>query len=171
MIEYLSLPQRPGPRPQTYKGLPHAQIDVEPVPEINAELFRRVYALPDVENHLTTTSVPGSRGIWLRVDVPLVRPDLTTGPGGREFAHIHPDGSLHVILPGTRARQAVEAGWAEPHPLATAMGKEGRIMLYTPRTFEELSTIVQIVVDAYNAVTGRTVLAETLNRKEQSKGK
>ncbi len=163
MLEYTSLPHRQSLRPQTYKGLPHAQIGVEPVPEINAELFRRVYRLPDVENHLTTPSVPGSRGIWLRADIPLVHPELTTGPGGREFAHIHPDGSLHVILPAQRASQAIETGWAEPHPLATAMGRQGRIMLYTPQTFEELSTVVQIVVDAYNAVTGRAVNAETLH--------
>jgi hypothetical protein len=40
--------------------------------------------------------------------------------GGREFAHLHPapDYSLHAMLPTETATDAVEAGWAEPHPVA-----------------------------------------------------
>ena len=37
------------------------------------------------------------------------------------------------------------------------MGMEGMVMLYTPRTMEELDVIFQLVVDSYNFVTGRSV--------------
>lgn len=148
-----ALPQRAGARPPTSKGMPHAQIGVRPVPEVNAELFRRCYALPDVENRPTVISVPGARALWLRDDLPLVRPDVILR--GREFAHIHPDGSLHVVLPPERARQAVAAGWAEPHPIAEHLGLEGLVMLYTPRTLEELDAVFRLVVDSYTFVTGR----------------
>jgi len=38
------------------------------------------------------------------------------------------------------------------------------VMLYTPRTLEELDVIFQLVVDSYNFVTGRAVnAAETLS--------
>jgi hypothetical protein len=41
--------------------------------------------------------------------------------GGREFAHLHPapDYSLHAMLPTETATDAVEAGWAEPRPVAS----------------------------------------------------
>lgn len=152
-----SLPQRAGPRPRTHKGMPHAQIGIRPVADVHAELFRRAYALPDVENQPTVISVPGARALWLRDDVPLAHPEVIVA--GREFGHIHPDGSLHVSLPPGRAREAIDAGWAEPHPIAEQMGIQGIVMLYTPRTHEELDTIFQLIVDSYNFVTGRRVSA------------
>ncbi len=132
------IPQRAGPRPLTNKNMPHSQIGVRPVPEVNAELFRRCFSLPDVRNEPTRISVPGARALWLREDLPLAHPEVIAV--GREFAHIHPDGSLHASLSPERARQAIEAGWAEPHPTALYMGNEGMVMLYTPRTMEELET-------------------------------
>lgn len=152
-----SLPRRAGPRPATHKGMPHAQIGVRPVPEVNAELFRRCFSLPDVRNEPTRLSVPGARALWLSEDLSLAHPEVIVV--GREFAHIHPDGSLHASLPPERAREAIEAGWAEPHPLAAVMGDVGMVMLYTPRTMEELDVIFQLVVDSYNFVTGRSVNA------------
>lgn len=153
----LSLPQRGGPRPRTHLGMPHTQIGVQPVPEVNQELFRRAYSLPDVENRPTVVSVPGARALWLREGLPLEHPEVIVA--GREFAHIHPDGSLHASLPPERARQAIQAGWAEPHPIAQYIGQEGMVMLYTPRTMAELDVIFHLIVDSYNYVTGRSINA------------
>jgi phospholipase/carboxylesterase len=157
MMGHFPLPKRAGPRPLTNKNMPHSQIGVRPVPEVNAELFRRCFSLPDVRNEPTRISVPGARALWLDEDLPLTHPEVIAV--GREFAHIHPDGSLHASLPPERAREAIEAGWAEPHPMALYMGNEGMVMLYTPRTIEELDVIFQLVVDSYNFVTGRAVNA------------
>ena len=151
------IPKRSGPRPLTHKGMPHAQIDVQPTPEVNAELFRRAFSLPGVTNRPTVISVPGARALWLDESLPLAHPEAIAA--GREFAHIHPDGSLHASLPSERAREAIETGWAEPHPMALYMGNEGMVMLYTPRTMEELDVIFQLIVDSYNFVTGRAVNA------------
>src|SRR5918997_1649255 len=136
MYANLALPKRSGPRPITNKAMPHSQIGVRPVPHIHAELFRRAFVLPDVENRPTVISVPGARALWLREDLPLAHGEVIVA--GREFAHIHPDGSLHASLPPERARTAVAAGWAEPHPMAEYIGNDGLVMLYTPRTMEEL---------------------------------
>jgi len=89
------------------------------------------------------------------------------GPGGREFAHIHPDGSLHATLPPERAQEAIAAGWAERHPIVEQLGMSGLAMLYTPRTMEELDVVVELVVDSYNFVTGRTIDAATLAAPEE----
>ena len=67
------------------------------IPEIKAELFRRIYSLPEVRNVSTRISISGERAIWLREDLPLAHPEVIAR--GREFAHIHPDGRLHVALP------------------------------------------------------------------------
>jgi phospholipase/carboxylesterase len=145
--------------------MPHAQVDVRPVPEINAELFRRCYALPDGSNRPTVISVPGARALWLKEGLPLAHPEVIVS--GREFAHIHPDGSLHASLLPERAQEAVEKGWAEPHPIARYLGQEGMVMLYTPLDEEELDVVFQLIVDSYNFVTGRSVLAGEVARQAQ----
>jgi hypothetical protein len=157
MTNYAPLNKRVGPRPATHKGMPHAQIGVQPDPQVNAELFRRAFSLPDVEDRPSVISVPGARALWLEEMVPLARPDVIVA--GREFAHIHPDGSLHASLPPERAQEAIEAGWAEIHPIAGYIGQDGLVMLYTPASMEELETIFQLVVDSYNYVTGRSLAA------------
>jgi len=153
----LPIPKRSGPRPLTNKAMPHSQIGVQPVPAVNAELYRRAFSLPNVTNQPTVISVPGARALWLDERLPLAHPEAIAA--GREFAHIHPDGSLHASLSPERARQAIEAGWAEPHPMALIMGNEGLLMLYTPRTMDELDVIFQLIVDSYNFVTGQNVNA------------
>jgi phospholipase/carboxylesterase len=134
--------------------MPHTQVGVRPVPELNAELFRRCFSLPGVENRPTIISIPGARALWLDDSVGDVRPGVILA--GREFSHIHPDGSMHLTLPVDRAREAIEAGWAEPHPIAAQLGVEGMVLVYTPRTLDELEVIWSLVLDAYRHVTGRS---------------
>lgn len=154
------LPERRRPRPFTQQAMPHTQIGIQPVPEINTELFKRCYSLPDVQNRPTVISVPGARALWLREDLPLAHPEVIAR--GREFAHIHPDGSLHVALPPERARDAVEKGWAEPHPLAKYMDIEGMVLLYTPLNMDELDVVFGLILDSYNFVTGRNLRPENV---------
>jgi len=151
-ITYSPIPKRESPRPATTGSVPHQQIDVQPVPEVNAELFRRAFSLPGVENRPSAFSLPGARGLWINDSVPIVRADQIVA--GREFAHIHPDGSLHASLPLDRALEAIEAGWAEAQPIADSLGIPGLVMLYTPLTLEELETVLQLIIDSYNFVTG-----------------
>jgi phospholipase/carboxylesterase len=90
--------------------------------------------------------------------LPLAHPEAIAA--GREFAHIHPDGSLHVSLPLERAREAVEKGWAEPHPIAHYLGNEGMVMLYTPLDEVELEIIFGLILDSYNFVIGNSLRPE-----------
>ena len=153
------LPERAGPRPPTTQGMPHTQIDVEPVREVNAELYRRAFQLPGVTNRPTVVSIPGARGLWLDEALPLAHPEVIVA--GREFTHIHPDGSMHLTLPDDRAREAIASGWAELHPIARQLGMEGLVLVYTPRSFDELEVLWALVVDAYEYVTGRPGPAPT----------
>ena len=155
IMTYPTLPERQSPRPETTGSVPHQQIGVDPVPDVNEELFRRAFALPGVENRPSTFSLPGARGLWINESVTIVRQDQIVS--GREFAHIHPDGSLHASLPLDRAREAVDAGWAEPQPIADQLGVPGLVMIFTPQTHEELKSVLQLIVDSYNFVTGSKI--------------
>ncbi len=156
------LPIRSGVRPITTSDVPHTQIGVEPVPAVNTELFRRVYMLPEVEQRPSISSFPGTWGLWLGDNLTLAHPEVITA--GREFAHIHPDGSLHLSLEPNRAREAVEARWAISHPWADQReGWEGLVLLYTPRSMEELDVTFQLIVDSYNFITGQNIQATDYN--------
>ena len=152
------LPERSGPRTQTSGTVPHVQIGVEPVTAVNDELARLAFALPGVEERPTIVSLPGARGMWLSDDMPLAHPEVIVN--GREFAHIHPDGSLHAPLPYERALEVAEKGWGERHPWADEReGWDGFVMLFTPQSMAELDVIFQLIVESYNYVTGQTVQA------------
>lgn len=155
------LPERAGPRTQTSGTVPHVQIDVELVKEVNDELLRRAYALPGVEDRPTIVSLPGAKGMWISDDIALAVPEAIVA--GREFAHIHPDGSLHAPLPFDRALEVAEKGWGERHPWADERaGWDGLVMLFTPQSMDELEITWQLIVESYNFVTGQTIEASII---------
>lgn len=158
------LPERPGERRQTTGDVPHQQVGTEPVPEVDAELRRRIFALPGVEDRASERSLPGARSLWLVDGIDVVNDEVLGGsrPGvlgaNREFAHVHPDGSLHVWLPVERAIEVDETKWGELHPWVDREGFwDGVVMVYIPETLDEVDVVVQIVVDAYNFVTGENL--------------
>jgi len=156
VAEALQLPTRSAPPPETTNSVPHVQIGVEPVSELHDELLRRVSGIPHVEIRDTIVSLPGAQGFWLADELPLARPEVIVG--GREFAHIHPDGSLHASLDPKMARAAVEAGWAVPHPWANQRpGWEGFVMIYSPLTAGDLDVVFKLVLESYSFVTGRVL--------------
>jgi len=155
------LPVRDGETPATTNRVPHIQIGAKAVPRLTDRLLQRVGTLPGVKIRATVISLPGAKGFWLSENIDLARPQAIVG--GREFAHIHPDGSLHASLPPDRAREAVTAGWAAMHPWANSRpGWEGFVLLYTPRSVEETDIVFQLLVDGYNYVTGRAHTAAEL---------
>ena len=155
---FTPLPQRAGQRPKTTGAVPHQQIGIDAVPDLNAALHSWVSSLPDVEMQHSIASLPGATGIWLKRSTAVAQPQVILA--GREFTHIHPDGSLHTPLPFERAMEAVEKGWAERHPWAEQKeGWEGLVMLYTPQSEAELEIVFQLIVESYNFVTGQSEAA------------
>lgn len=149
---WVPLTPRGGERRETTGTVPHVQLGAEPVAELDAELRRRAFLLPGVEDLPSDRSLPGARGLALDTDL-LTRPDVISG--SREFAHIHPDGSLHVWLPVERAVEVHETKWGEIHPWADRDGFWGGVvMVFTPESPAELDVTIRVLVDAYNFVTG-----------------
>jgi hypothetical protein len=138
---------RAGDRPRTTPTNPHTQLDQQPTDlRWVSELADRVFALPGVLDEPSRISVPGARAL-------ILKPGEPTGPPEaflieREFAHLHPspDHSLHAMLPLETAREAIDAGWAEPHPVALqGLIPRTAVMLYAPRDEEELDVIESLV--------------------------
>ncbi len=148
-----SLPLRQTPIPQTTDGVPHVQIGIDVVPELSEKLLQQVAQFPGVSLGETRISMPGVVGFQFDEGVPLARPDVIVG--GREFAHLHADGSLHASLDPALARAAVDAGWAVAHPWAMQRdGWEGFVMIFTPTTPSEFEVVLQLVESSYSFVTG-----------------
>lgn len=153
LAEIQNLPKRDTPRPVTTDGIPHIQIDVEVVPEIAAELLDRVSKIPGVELRRTIIGRAGSTGFWVTDDTKLARPNSIIR--GREFAHLHPDGSLHASLSPELAVKAIDSGWAIHHPWAAKKrGLEGFVMIYTPMSEDELDVVFELVKESFEFVSG-----------------
>jgi phospholipase/carboxylesterase len=133
--------------------VPHVQLNPESTPEVIAELFDRVFARANLEDRPSILGMQGTRALWLTEAVAITRPECVVGV--REFAHIHVDGSLHAVLPFGLIPQAVAAGWAERHPFAlTTRGFEAFVMLFAPRSSEEVDVILQFILDSVDFITG-----------------
>lgn len=151
------LPQRPGDRPATTDGIPHVQLDLDKVDDVHEEMIRRIFSVPGIMNEPSV--ILSWEGLWIDPEIELVHPQAVIS--GRELGHVHDDGSLHIFLEPSRAIEAIEAGWAVSHPYAAqgSDGWEGFVMLYTPTTMEELNIVFQLIVEAYNYVTGEEIEA------------
>ena len=153
--QILALPTKSTPRPITTPNVPHIQLNVQTNPAMNDALLRQVSQMPGVVLRDTIISLPGTIGFWVDNAVPVTRPEFIVA--GREFAHMHPDGSLHASLPVELAAHAVDKGWAVPHPWSdTRPGMAGFVMIYTPNTADELQVVIELVQASFDFVTGTT---------------
>lgn len=151
-----SLPLRGEPANRTSGRVPHVQSDAVLNEDINDQLRELAFGLPGVDKRPTIASLRGALGMWLKDGVPVQQPRAIVA--GREFSHIHPDGSLHAPLPLRRANELVKQGWGEIHPWADRFdGWEGLVMLFSPRSESELAVVFQLVVESYLHITGQNL--------------
>lgn len=161
-----SLPRRTGKPPATNTpAIPHTQLDQLPdSPAIDRLLTSRLFALPSVEQRPTVISVPGARGLWL-ADAAGAAP-AHVFMAEREFAHVHPNLSLHVVLPEEQAQQVVFAGWGQWHPWVLDGRVEAAVVLvFAPRHVGEVEIVTRIVRcswrQAIEAATPKTSKADS----------
>jgi hypothetical protein len=140
----LAIPAREGPRPKTYDGLPHHQLDQTPSADLYGQLVERFLALPDTTNGPSLVSVLGARALFVASERPC---NARACIRGREFAHLHPpeDGSCHMLLSAEDCEVVLARGWGELHPLAVS-GKIQRttVLVFAPRNEAEIDTVLTI---------------------------
>jgi hypothetical protein len=154
-LDISALPKRHGEAPATNPQMPHQQVSQNAPSTLQEALFSRVATLPGVVVGRSHVSVPGARAFHLD------DAHAAESPGafmvGTEFAHLHPgyDGSLHLILPEPLARQVIERGWGEFHPLVQqGMMPPTNLMVFGPRDEAELEIVWSIVEASYANATG-----------------
>ena len=159
------LPQRQGKRPQIMaRTMPQRQKpeDIDPAVQ------ERLHALPAKyckENQdvivldKSKTEGRSTDAIYAKPDLPGRHPSAKDRILGDEIAHAHPaENSLHVWLSGPDAKRVIENGWGERFPLsAMGMCHPSWIMVYAPRSMEEVDTVEDIVKAAIAYLTGKSL--------------
>ncbi|UGT38827.1 DUF5519 family protein [Nocardia yamanashiensis] len=116
-------------------------------------------SLPGIGTGQSEVSIPGSMGVFLERVAARPGVDLMPPQWDSEFVHLHPDGSVHVILPPDDVAEILEKHWGEPHPYyGQHRGSHSvdAVLVYAPRTADELKIVEQIVGAAYEYATGRS---------------
>ncbi|EFE42624.1 hypothetical protein TRV_02576 [Trichophyton verrucosum HKI 0517] len=145
------LPTRTGKRPKVAGIIPHRQVTQQATPDMYAALKEEIkkLALSNSDRLYEGTSCFEKHSIGLFT--PLDLPNRVTCNG--EICHAHPiDGSIHMTLHPADVKFVIERGWGERHPLARdswwwmfRLVPTGFVMIYAPRSKEELDSVVQII--------------------------
>ena len=170
-----ALPHRTGEPPRTGPSITHVQLTQNGPKEMSDRLAEWITAeLPGVRSGPSEISDPPKMRAFLvsvfpNVDLPHDLPDekataffvdgsppagvlLMPPNGASEFAHIHPDGSLHLALAPADQEVVVTRGWGERHPF---FGDRVNVtMLYSPRNEMELDVAKAVVHAAFRYATG-----------------
>lgn len=149
----LNLTQREGDAPETGAQPPQLQYtDTSPrdVYHTMADWFFSKF--PHTREEPTRISVPTSRALWLDEAIEA-KPEAFMPPSGsREFAHLHEDGSFHLVMAEEDEQEVIEKGWGLPH-----MWKDrgvNEILVYAPRTLLEVETLKPVIEASYNFAIG-----------------
>jgi phospholipase/carboxylesterase len=142
------LPPRKGESPRVTNGIPHIQLDQTASDDMLAKLLAWAFSLDGVVEQPSRASLPGAKALTVAPELPIRAQAMIVG---REFAHIHPQanggGSLHLRLPADEAAAVVDRGWGEWHPFAVDGTMPGMVMVYAPRSDEDLK-VVQTIIEA-----------------------
>ena len=141
----LDLNTRPGAQPSVTDGIPHIHLDQTSSDEVLAELAEWAFSLDGIVELPSLASLPGARALTVAPGLPLNSGAMLVA---REFAHIHPQpnwGSLHLRLSPAAAQEVVERGWGEYHPFAIDGSIPNLVMVYAPRSGEDLGSVKAII--------------------------
>jgi hypothetical protein len=146
------LPRRQGPRPRMGKHpVPHRQMDQKPEDNTARKLLDQVFDRFVDQNgsyvRYAKSFYEKRNDAVTLVDLYRSRPLSKLSQG--EVAHIHPsDGSMHMIFSPSDAKQVIDKGWGERHPLCGAPRHnipDTYLMIYTPRDANEVAVIKQLL--------------------------
>ena len=147
----MTLERRKGNRPATGSALPHLQLSDTSPKDVHAHmsdwaLIALPTATPELREEPTRISVPSTRALWLDEGVDANPAGFMPPPGSREFAHLHADGSWHLLVDESLVAEILDKGWGERHPWYDRGVLE--VMVYAPRDLEEAETVKAVVLES-----------------------
>ena len=153
------LSKRAGSRPKIMaRKIPQRQVPGSIDPETKARLQTLVRdiasAHPDIlEAKPSHSESKSADGLYAKKDISTLNPVARDWLLDHEIAHVHPvDNSLHVWLSEPDARAVIEAGWGQRFPLNFV--NKGWIMVYAPRSMDELEVVERVVKAGVEWITG-----------------
>ena len=73
---------------------------------------------------------------------------------GREFTHLHLDGSIHTVVGNEVENEILAKKWGVRHMYYNQGVKE--VLVYAPRNEEELEMLKSVIIKSYEYATGLT---------------
>lgn len=88
----------------------------------------------------------GSPALWFAVSRDRRLPSYLKKTKG-EFAHVHPEATMHVTLSLADAEEVVRKGWGERHPLSGVKGfwPLSYVLVYAPRDDAEFAVCKKVI--------------------------
>ena len=154
-----NLPRREGPQPTTGLQPPQLQFSDTSPQSVYEQIAEWMFSsFPQAREEPTRISVPTSRALWLNESIAASPDAFMPPPGSREFAHLHRDGSLHLVLNEGDQREVLAKGWGLLHPWKNRGVNE--ILVFAPRDDEEVELLKPVIAAAYaNARTQQGALS------------
>jgi len=108
------------------------------------------------ENIVTGTSLLEKSGPALLLAAAVPTPHTIAKKMKREIAHVHSSAeySIHLALTPADCKQVIEKAWGERMTLAGSLMPQEYLLIYTPRTREELEAVGNIVEAAVGFMSG-----------------
>ena len=169
MHKKIKLPTRKGQRPETGE-IPHLQHTDQSPRDIYDRMARwGLDQIPKELNYVlqrpTAISVPTTKALWLDDAVPARKDAFMPPPGSREFAHLHADGSWHLVVDEEVVQSILDARWGERHPWYHKGVLE--VMVYAPRDDEELEIVKQLVIASIEHASNKELSAGQVGKHWQ----
>lgn len=111
------------------------------------------------------TSVLEKSGEAVMIADNIETPHSIAKQNKREIVHVHSDGgkgdySLHMCLSPSDCKEVIEQKWAERMTLAGSLVPNNYLLVYTPRTKEEVEIVKTIIEGAIVFMTGARELVQ-----------
>jgi hypothetical protein len=155
-----NLPARHGEAPQIGQVPPQLQFSDKSPRDIYKKCNDWMFStFPKVRKEPTRISVSTSIAMWLDENEDVGHTDAFMPPsGGREFTHLHLDGSIHTVVGTEVEDEIITKKWGVRHMYYDRGVKE--VLIYAPRNEEELEIIKMVVIKSYEYATGISFIGE-----------
>lgn len=143
-----TLPQRSGEPPVTGQQPPQLQFSDRSPRDVYQKMAAWFFStFPHAREEPTRISVPTSRALWLDESIKAPASSFMPPPGSREFAHLHEDGSFHLVMAVEDEREVIDRGWGLHHPWKERGVNE--ILVYAPRNDQEIEWLKPVIEASY----------------------
>ncbi len=142
------LPRRTGEPPVTGKQPPQLQFSDQSPRDVHEKMAEWFFSSFDrTREEPTRISVATSRALWLDESVNATPRAFMPPPGNREFAHLHEDGSFHLVMAEEDEEEVIRKGWGLHHPWKDRGVNE--ILVYAPRNEAEIEILKSVIAASY----------------------